>query len=459
MNMILNTDSYKLSQFVQYPPNTTNVHSYIEARKPNVEVLWFGLQAFLKQYLSEPITLKDIRTAEFIAKKHGVPFNSDGWHYILKIHKGMMPVVIRSVPEGTVVPGSNVLLTIEATDPKCFWLVSYLETALLRATWYPTTVASNSFYLKKIIKSYMDKTADYEPLELMFKLHDFGARGVSSAESAALGGMAHLVNFYGTDTITGILAAMNWYGSDVCGFSIPASEHSTITSWGKENEVKAFDNMLNQFSGPDKIVACVSDSWDIYNAASNLWGTQLADKVKNTGGTLVVRPDSGDPLTVPVKVISILMDKFGYSTNSKGFKVLPNYIRVIQGDGIDTESLPMILRNMYLEGLSASNIAFGMGAGMLQKVDRDTYDFAMKCSAVRIGDTWNPVWKESSGKPSKKGRLRLVQNKVTKEFNTVTNMQDYDDVEVMRPVYYNTPLKNKYVTFEQVRQEAMYYLK
>lgn len=460
MNMILNTDSYKLSQYVQYPPGTTNVFSYIEARDAKQDVLWFGLQAFIKEYMTKPITEDDIVEARVLANLHGEPFNEEGWRYILDVHKGVLPVVIRSVPEGTVVAGSNVLASIETTDPKCFWLVSYLETALLRATWYTSTVASNSFYLKRVIKKYMDATADYDPIELQFKLHDFGARGVSSQESAMLGGMAHLVSFWGTDTIAGILGASKWYDADVSGFSIPASEHSTITTWGKEFEVDAFENMLNQFSGENKIVACVSDSWDIDNAVENLWGGALADRVRNTGGTLVVRPDSGDPMVVPITVVQKLMDKFGYTVNSRGYKVLPPYLRVIQGDGITRNTLPGILANMEHHKLSATNIAFGMGAGMLQKVDRDTYDFAMKCSAVKIGNEWRDVWKEAPGKPSKRGRITLVQDRVTRNFRTVRMNEewDYDETEVMNIVYRNGPIKTQYRTFDRIRADAAQYL-
>lgn len=231
-SIILNSDSYKFSQYNQYPPGTEYVYSYIESRGGSWnDTVFFGLQAFIKEYLSEPITQRDIDFASELITAHGEPFNRAGWEYILNTHGGRLPVTIRAVPEGTIVPIKNVLATIENTDPKCFWLTSFLETALLRAIWYPTTVATNSYESKKIILQALEKTGD--PSTIDFKLHDFGARGVSSMESAAIGGAAHLVNFLGTDTISGILFAREYYNAGIAGFSIPASEHSVACSYGK----------------------------------------------------------------------------------------------------------------------------------------------------------------------------------------------------------------------------------
>jgi nicotinamide phosphoribosyltransferase len=206
---------------------------------------------------------------------------------------------------------------------------------------------------------------------------------------------------------------MEFYNTDtIVGFSIPASEHSTITSWGRENEVDAFENMLDTFGGPGKLLACVSDSFDIYAATRDLWGGVLKDKVIAAGGTLVIRPDSGDPETVPVEVIQILAEKFGYTVNSKGYKVLHPSVRVIQGDGINEHSLPKILENLKKAGFSADNIAFGMGGGLLQAWNRDSLKYAMKASAIRINDgEWIGFSKDpitDKGKQSKEGRLGLV---------------------------------------------------
>ena len=407
-NIILNTDSYKVSMFKQYPAGTTGVYSYIESRGGRYDrTVFFGLQAFIKEYLLEPITQADIDIADEIITAHGEPFNRAGWQYILDKHNGYLPVVIRSVQEGTVVPVKNVLATIENTDPECFWLTTWLETALLRAIWYPTTVATQSWTIKRVILDYLEKTGD--PTTIDFKLHDFGARGVSSMESAGIGGAAHLVNFMGTDTITGLLHAREYYNAGIAGFSIPAAEHSTITSWGRDGEVNAYRNMVNQFAKPGAILAVVSDSYDIYNAAEKLWGEALRQQVIDSGATVVIRPDSGDPVEVNCNLIQILDRKFGSTVNEKGFKVLNN-VRLIQGDGVNELTIRSILGAFMALGYSADNIAFGMGGALLQQLDRDTQKFAMKCSSAEVNGEWIDVQKDpitDSGKKSKAGRVTL----------------------------------------------------
>jgi nicotinamide phosphoribosyltransferase len=410
-NIILNTDSYKVSMFKQYPAGTTGVYSYIESRGGRYDrTVFFGLQAFIKEYLIDPITQADIDIADEILTAHGEPFNRAGWEYILRVHGGKLPVVIRAVPEGTVVPVKNVLATIENTDPECYWLTTWLETALLRAIWYPTTVATQSYTIRKVILDALEKTGD--PSLIDFKLHDFGARGVSSLESAAIGGAAHLVNFMGSDTVSGVLYAREYYDAGIAGFSIPAAEHSTITSWGRDGEVDAYRNMLNQFAKPGSILAIVSDSYDIYNAVDKLWGETLRQQVIDSGATVVIRPDSGDPDVVCRQLVQKLDAKFGSTVNSKGFRVLNN-VRLIQGDGVNENTIRTILGSFQAYGYSADNIAFGMGGALLQQVDRDTQRFAMKCSSAQINGTWVDVQKDpitDSGKKSKAGRVTLWTN-------------------------------------------------
>lgn len=448
-NIILNSDSYKYSQFNQYPPGTETVYSYIESRGGVWDkTVFFGLQAFLKEYLNTPVTLADIDEAEAIITAHGEPFYREGWEYILKTYEGRLPVVIKAVAEGTVVPTKNVLVTIENTDPKCYWLTSFLETALLRAVWYPTTVATNSYVSKQIIREYLEKTGDVAGLD--FKLHDFGFRGVSSFESAGLGGAAHLVNFRGTDTIAALLYARKYYGADMAGFSIPAMEHSTVTSWGRENEVDAYRNMLNQYAKPGAILAAVSDSYDIY-AACKLWGTELKQQITESGATLVVRPDSGDPATVVLECLRILDQYFGSVVNDKGYKVLNN-VRVIQGDGINQISIKEILVAATEAGYSADNLAFGQGGALLQIVDRDTLKFAMKCSAAKIRGEWVQVFKDpitDQGKQSKRGRVTLYKDADGRFYSGVEDWPKNELVEV----YCNGVITKEY-TFEEVRANA-----
>lgn len=410
-NILLNTDSYKASHAFQYPPNTTRVFSYIESRGGRFDrTVFFGLQGFLKQYLSKPVTAEQVDEAAEFWAAHGEPFYREGWDYIVREHAGILPVIIRAVPEGTVVPTHNVLVTVENTDPKCFWLTSFLETAILRSVWYPTTVATVSWHVRQSIFTALVKSSEAPLPQINFKCQDFGARGCSSMETAAIGGAAHLVNFSGSDTVSGILYARRFYGAPMAGFSIPAAEHSTITAWGRDGETAAYANMLEQFAKPGALVAVVSDSYDLMHAVREIWGGELRERIVNSGATLVVRPDSGDPLTVPVDVVEALGERFGFTTNSLGYRVLPDCVRVIQGDGINVDSLPQILDNLLERGWSADNMAFGMGGGLLQQVNRDTQKFAMKASACEVDGVWRDVFKDpvtDPGKRSKRGKVTL----------------------------------------------------
>lgn len=460
LNLILNTDSYKLSHWQQYPPGATNQFSYIESRGgDHPATVMFGLQIFLKEVLTKPITQEDIDEADTFITAHIGPgiFNRAGWQHILDKYHGYMPVRICAVPEGMVIPTLNILASVELTDEaekdgNLVWLVSYLETALLRAVWYGTTVATNSYAMKQTIKKYLDLTGD--PALLPFKLHDFGARGVSSFESAGIAGAAHLVNFMGSDTITGIRYAQKYYNeSQMLAFSIPAAEHSTMTSWGgREGEVKAMENMIEKFSKPGSLYAVVSDSYDIYNAIIQHWGTTLRDKVRKSGGTLVVRPDSGDPVEVTLQCIKLLAEKFSTFTNQKGYKVLTPHVRLIQGDGIDGAMIEKILQNFQRNGFSADNIAFGCGGGLLQKVDRDTQKFAMKCSSMKVNGVWIDVFKDpvtDKVKKSKKGRLTLIKDDT--DFYTLPEKSLGERVLV--PVFENGKILKEY-TFTEVRKNS-----
>jgi len=458
-NIILLSDSYKTSHFKQYPPKTNYVYSYFESRGGEFDsTLFFGLQYFIRKYLEGKVVTKEkIDEAERIISAHigsKEAFNRAGWEHILNRHDGRLPVIIKAVPEGTIVPAGNVLMTIQNTDPECYWLTNYLETLLVQV-WYPTTVATLSYEIKKIILKYLEETGT--PEEVDFKLHDFGFRGVSSVESAGIGGLAHLVNFKGTDTMQALKIAWDYYNSGIVGFSIPASEHSTISSWGKENELEAYKNMLESY--PTGFVACVSDTYDIYNACENLWGNKLKGKIMNRDGTLIIRPDSGDPVIVILRLLEILGRRFRYSMNNKGFKVLDPHVRLIQGDGIDKDILERILRTMKKNGWSADNIAFGMGGGLLQKLNRDTMKFAFKCSNITIDGVDHEVWKEPVDCPwkkSKRGYLKLMKDE-DGNFSTGNNLIGLSK-NILEPVFINGKggHSNSYTydSFEDIRRRV-----
>jgi nicotinamide phosphoribosyltransferase len=462
------SDSYKATHWKQYPKGTTKVYSYLESRGGKFNnTLFYGLQYFIKKYLAGQVVTEDkIQRAKKLWDAHLGPglFNESGWRHILTQHGGKLPIKIKAVPEGTAVPTSNVLVTVENTDDQVPWLTNYIETLLLQV-WYPTTVGTLSREIKKVLIKYLQKTTSYTKEEIKgivnFMLHDFGYRGVSSVESAGLGGSAHIINFMGTDTVAAIEMAQEFYNTNnILAFSIPASEHSTITSWGEPNEVKAMENMLDQY--PTGLVACVSDSFDIIKACGMYWGGVLRTKILQRDGRLVVRPDSGDPVQTLKQVFNILWNRFGGTTNEKGFKVLDPHIRVIQGDGVNYESIIEILDMMVAEGYSVENIAFGMGGALLQKVDRDTQKFAFKCSSIIINGEEadvqkNPIEIDEKGnrvqsfKKSKAGRLKLMKDT---EGNFYTQEHSHDEEgDCLITVFLNGDILKEW-TFEEIRERA-----
>lgn len=440
-NLILDVDSYKASHFMQYPRGTTALFSYVSSRGGRFDrTLFFGLQYLLKKQLTERVTIDMVEEADALFRVHGEPFPYEGWAYIARELDGRLPVKIRAVPEGMIVPTHNVLMTVESTDPRVFWLVGWLETQLLRV-WYPITVATQSFFIKQDILAALETSADEPTSEIAFKLHDFGSRGVSSRETAEIGGASHLVNFMGSDTVAGVWCANHYYHSAMSAFSIPAAEHSTITAWGKENELEAYRNLLEQFAKPNSIVAVVSDSYDLENAVVHLWGEQLRDQVIASGATVVIRPDSGDPSTIVCRTLEQLDAAFGHSINQKGYRVL-KHVRVIQGDGVNQASIRSILQNTLAAGYSASNLTFGMGGALLQQVNRDTQKFAMKLSEITRDGEHVPVFKDPVTDHSKRslaGRLDLIATE--HGLHTIGLNGDLsDNRSVMRTVFENGAL-------------------
>ena len=409
MSILLSTDSYKFSHYQQYRDGTEYISSYIEARSDkNYDFsVFIGIQMVFNKLRSP--TILEVMEANEMVTSHGLEFNLKDWLEIANL--GYLPIRIQAVKEGTIVPNHNVLVQVINTDPRFPWLTSFVETMLLRSIWYPTTVATRSKFIKNIILKSLEETGDSSLID--FKLHDFGFRGCSSEESGRIGGLAHLVNFKGTDTFGALIMAREVYGETMAGYSIPASEHSTITSWGQSSELEAYDNMLTKFAKPGKMVVIVSDSYDLMYAVKELFGNKFKERIINSGATIVIRPDSGDPTIVPLEVIEQLGCNFGYSTNNKGYKVLPSCVRVIQGDGVNENSIRKCLENINKEGWSTDNITFGMGGELLQTVNRDTLGFAMKASAGKDkSGFWYDIFKNPKtdpGKVSKKGRLALVR--------------------------------------------------
>ncbi|RFM28571.1 nicotinate phosphoribosyltransferase [Deminuibacter soli] len=452
-NIILLADAYKYSHHKFYYPGTTCIYAYLESRGGQFpETVFFGLQYIIKKYFTGVVFTKEIiDEAETLLQ--GIfgrtdVFDRSKFDYIVEKHGGRLPVRIRAVKEGSVVPVSNVLLTIENTDPNCYWLTNFLETVLMQV-WYPATVATLSYQIRKIVTLYYEETASAGATAgIDYVLNDFGFRGASSCESAALGGMSHLLSFKGSDTVLAAAYAKEYYQASVPpATSVPATEHSIMTLLGEEGELEMFRHVLQAY--PTGVISVVSDSYDIFRACSEYWGTELKELILNRQGTLVIRPDSGDPVYTVLRVLSILFNHFGYTINDKGYRVLPPQVRVIQGDGINLDTIRLLFSALKLNGISIENIILGMGGALLQKVDRDTQRYAIKCAYAevdgkKINVQKHPLEIDSKGqlvtsfKTSKAGRLQLV--KTTGGFKTIPEGEAGEYVNELETVFENGEL-------------------
>lgn len=439
LNHISRTDSYKFSHFLLYEDGMEYMESYLEARGGEFDVCTlFGLQYFIHRYLAKTFTQADIDHEEAFAVAHGVPFNRAGWKHIIDNYGGRLPITIRALPEGTIIPIKNVIMSVRSpNDPGCAWIVNWMET-LLSKVWYPSEVAIGSRELRKVWMHFLELSSDAPALEVGFKHHDFGYRGVSTEEQAAVGGMAHLTSFFGSDTVAGIKFANHYYDIDMSGFSIPATEHSTMTIPGKHRERETLIRWIQKTlverhcpPGVPKLSACVGDTWDIFNFVRTVCEPEIFNMIKGSGGTLVIRPDSGDP-TETLKKIFLLLEEClppgEVTVNTKGYKVLPACLRLIWGDGINRRSMRPILQSVVDFGWSVSNLAMGSGGGLLMDWNRDTQKYAFKCCAAIVNGEAREVSKDpitDPGKKSKQGRLDLI--KVDGTYKTIVLPDGMDE--------------------------------
>lgn len=458
-NIIITTDSYKLgAHWNMFPERTETTYSYFEARAGGKWdfVTFFGLQVGIMRHLvGQVVTREKIERAALLAKKHfgnDNSFNRQGWEDILTDYNGKLPVVIRAVPEGLTVGTSNVLMTIHNLGGSKFrWLTGYLETVLTNYMWYGSTVATQGRYAKLSVKHFLEKTSDNFLLD--FFIHDFGFRSVATPEQATLGGMAHLVNFKGTDTMIALEGACEYYDAnlDNLGFSVPASEHQLMSALGREGEAKVVGDLLTKY--PTGILSLVGDTYNIYDFAEKICGEQYKEQILARDGVLVIRPDSGDPEEVLLKLCNILWIKFGGTINSKGYKVINPKLKLLWGDGVDIQGVKNILGALTINGWATENIAcFGIGSNLLQRVCRDDLRFAFKCSAQYRDGKWNDIFKDpiDGGKKSKKGRLKLVKTETGYE----TRRLEDEGEDVLVEVFNCGELVKKY-SFDEIRKNAL----
>lgn len=464
------TDSYKKTHWRLYPEGTETVYSYCEARAGArfPRTMFFGLQYFLKRYLVGNVVTRE-KISEAAERDQGHfgrndVFNYDGWNHILQVHNGRLPIRIRALPEGTVVPESTALFTIENTGgPRTAWLTNYLET-LIMESWMPTTISTSSLAVRNIIRRYLDATGDVAGLD--FKLHDFGYRGVGCPEYAALAGAAHLATgAMGTDTMVALDLIRDYYGENMAGFSIPATEHSIMTARGPSGEADVVRQVLAAY--PTGLVAMVIDSYDTRRFIREVIGgnPDILQAIRSRQGTVVFRPDSGELPEIDLEVFKELARVFGTEINAKGYHVLPSQVRMIQGDGIKwrqhekewRHTVEDILLAFRHNGISADNIAFGSGGGLLQDFNRDTQRMAIKCSAQFRDGIWHDVYKApatDTSKSSKRGRLMV--RKVNGVFRTEPldlNLADLESQDWLQPTFLNGRMERDQ-NFADIRKRA-----
>lgn len=336
---------------------------------------------------------------------------------------GYLPVEIKAVEEGTIMPVQNVLMTITNTHPDFYWVVGFVESLLLKL-WYTITVATCSHEYRSIVNTFFAET-DEEILDTLkdFQVHDFGYRGDSSEEGAAISGVAHLLSFLGSDNVPALPCAVEFYNADINGapilLSVPASEHSVMCSFGREDEIGAFKHMLELY--PTGVVSIVSDTFDVYKVLTE-FAEILKEDILKREGKVVFRPDSGNPEYIICGnpdaepgsnewkgAIRLLDEKFGSAVNSKGYKVLNPKVGLIYGDGMYIERYISTLNRLKEMGYAASNLVIGVG-GILRNHSRDTLGFAIKATYVEVNGEPREIEKDpitDHKKKSLKGLLAL----------------------------------------------------
>lgn len=450
-NTVIDVDFYKTTQRKMYDPAVEGIFSYAESRGGiyNIMVM-FGAQGWIKDTLLKPITKADVDIADFIISgMGGFPFDREPWDIVVNEYNGFIPVTIKAIKEGQKVPVKNAVITIECIDRRIFSLVNYLETSFLRAVWFPSTIATRAFHIRKNLDDLFSKYAD-SSASTDFSFLDFSGRGVESYDASAIGTAAFLTSFQGTDTVAGVYYAYENYGNEICGNSVAATEHSVMTSYGKENEKLSFKRLVSIHK--DQVLSVVSDTWNIYQACE--YWVSIADDVENQNIQLVVRPDSGDPFEVLPKMLEILSKGYKTHLNDKGLKVFDR-LKILWGDGVDETNYLQIFKLFIDLGYGPENLIVGSGGGLMQRVNRDDMKWAFKASAVYKHGQWVPIKKDpitDPGKQSKAGKLELIFHKKKKFYDTVDWTIAHQLGELQLEVVYKNGKLMREQTMKEIRE-------
>lgn len=447
ISALVRKDFYKADHRSQYPKGTTLVYSNFTPRGSRIkgvnEVVFFGLQYYIKEYLIKQFNetffqLDRDQAVKTYKRRLDTSLGKDAVSvsHIAELHDlQYLPIEIKSVAEGTSVPMRIPMFTIKSTLDNFYWVTNFLET-LLSKVWYPCTSATTAKRYHEIFTKYAMKTLG-DTSFVQWQGHDFSDRGHTSEESAMLSAMAHLLFFTGTDTIKAIDGHELYYNAnsdtELIGASVPATEHSVMCMGGKENEFETYKRLITEVY-PKGIVSIVSDTWNLWNVLVNFL-PRLKDDIINRGdgSKVVIRPDSGDPIEIlcgftnatkmkltevnnpisiaPEKgVVECLWDIFGGTINELGYKVLHPSIGYIYGDSITPERAEEICRRLEAKGFATTGV-FGIGSYTYQYVTRDTFGFAMKATYGEINNQPVEIFKDpitdDGLKKSAKGLLQV----------------------------------------------------
>jgi nicotinamide phosphoribosyltransferase len=491
MNPLLLTDGYKTGHHQQYPKGTTLVYSNFTPRSNKYapkgcdQVVSFGQQmvmqqiheAFQKEFFSKPKyeVCGEMKTE--LSMYLGTDY--DVTHFE-KLHDlGYLPIAVKALPEGTLVPIKVPVLTIYNTHPDFYWVTNYLETILSNLLWKPMTSATIAHTYRKVLTKWQEKTDAERGWFIDWQGHDFSMRGMDSVEAVISSGVAHLTSFLGSDSLPSIYGARKYYNADgmVCG-SVNATEHSVMCAGGKEDEVETFRRLLETY--PTGILSVVSDTWDLWKVCTEHVVT-LKEEIIARDGKLVIRPDSGDPVDIlcglnsnpPIMidsellkskdvhnepkvkgVIELLWDVFGGTINEQGYKVLDSHIGAIYGDSITIDRADEICKRLEAKGFASTNVVLGIGSFTYQYNTRDTFGFAMKATYVEVNGEAREIFKDPiTDDGTKKSATGLLRVKTDENGYALVDRQTWagEEASVMQTIYKDGKFQNT-TTLAEIRE-------
>lgn len=484
MNPLLLTDGYKTSHNKQYPKGTTLVYSNFTPRSNKYapkgcdHVVSFGQQMtmmilheeFQKEFFSQPIEKVCGEMKEELSMYLGSDYDVSHFEALHKL--GYLPIIVKAIPEGTLVPIKVPVLTIYNTHPAFYWITNYLETIISNLLWKPMTSATIAHQYRKVLTKWQKKTDKERAWFIDWQGHDFSMRGMDSIDATISSGMGHLTSFMGTDSLPAIHGLRKYYGAKgfVAG-SVPATEHSVMCAGGKEDEIETFRRLLETY--PTGILSVVSDTWDLWKVCTEHVVT-LKDEIMAREGKLVIRPDSGNPVDILCGtsgnpdidfedsteeeykgVIELLWDVFGGTINEQGYKVLDDHIGAIYGDSITIDRADEICTRLEAKGFASTNVVLGIGSFTYQYNTRDTFGFAMKATYVEVDGIGREIFKDpitdDGTKKSATGLLCVLEHD--------GKIGLYDKVEwateasgLLQSIYHNGEFKNT-ITLSEIKEK------